>query len=146
MAGQMGDMMSHRRTVALALIGAAAGAWAGLGYLDDGGRCATSLTESFGACRFNHAWVPFIGTVLVGVLAAFAIAAVVSRFNRRVPHPAAAPPGVPNPDGERHDLRQELQEMTLSGEELGLQRSDPPSARIGERGRPVPRPRRGLNA
>jgi len=138
--------MSHRRTVALALIGAAAGAWAGLGYLDDGGRCATSLTESFGACRFNHAWVPFIGTVLVGVLAAFAIAALLARFNRRVPHPAAAPPGVPDADGEHHDLGQELQEMTLNGEELGLQRSDPKPARIGERGRPVPRPRRGLNA
>ena len=138
--------MSHRRTIALALIGAAAGAWVGLGYLDDNGRCAASLTESDASCRLNHAWVPFLGTVLVGVLAAFAVAALIRRISRHAPAPAAAPSGTPERDGEHHDLEQELHEMTLSGEELGLERSDPEPIRIGERGRPVPRPRRGLNA
>jgi hypothetical protein len=146
MAGQMGDMMSHRRTIALALIGAAAGAWAGVGYLDDNGRCTASLIEGHGACRLNHAWVPFLGTVFIGILAAFAIASIVGRISRRTPPPAAAPSGLPAPDGEQHDLEAELQEMTLSASELGLERSEPRPARIGERGRPVPRPRRGLNA
>ena len=146
MAGQMGDTMSHRRMIALALIGAIAGAWAGLGYLDDNGRCAASLVESEAGCRLNHAWVPFFGTVILGVLAAFVIAALIARLNRYAPPPAAAPSGMPHPDGEHHDLEQELHEMTLSGEELGLERSERQPARIGERGRPVPRPRRGLNA
>jgi hypothetical protein len=139
MAGQMGDTMSHRRTIALALIGAAAGIWVGLGYLDDNGRCAASLTESEVACRLNHSWVPFLGTVIVGILAAFAIAAIV----RRVSHAAASRSGLPDDDEEHHDLEEELHEMTLSGEELGLERSEPQPVKLGERGRPVPRPRRG---
>ena len=138
----MGDMMSHRRTIALALVGAAAGAWVGLGYLDDNGRCAASLTESEVACRLNHAWVPFLGTVIVGMLAAFAIFSLVSRISHAAPPPAAAPSGLPEQDGEHHDLEEELHEMTLSGEELGLERSEPRPVKIGQRGRPVPSPRR----
>ncbi len=142
----MGDMMSHRRTIALALIGAAAGAWVGMGYLDDNGRCAASLLESDVACRLNHAWVPFLGTVIVGILAAFAVASVVTRLSHRAPPPPAAPSGMPNQDGKHHDLEEELHEMTLSGEELGLERSQSRPIRIGERGRPTPQPRRGLRA
>jgi hypothetical protein len=132
--------MSHRKTIAVALIGAAAGIWVGLGYLDDNGRCAASLTESEVACRLNHGWVPFLGTVIVGILAAFAIAAIVSRFSHLVPSSTGSE--LPHQDSEHHDLEEELREMTLSGEELGLERSEPQPVKIGERGRPVPRPRR----
>ena len=146
--------MSHRRALLVALVGAAAGAWVGMGYLEDDGRC-TGIIESVAACRFNHAWLPFFGAIAVGMLVAIALGLAWPRLTALITggedDGAAGRLKMEKP--QPHGFEEELREVSLRAEELGLERSGehheaPPQrqtgpSRIGQRGRPVPNPRRG---
>ncbi len=144
MARWMGDRMSRRRALILIVFGAAAGVFAGLGYLSGDGRCTVGV-ENYGACRINHAWIPFLGTVLAGVLVAFALYALVSRLWTRFGDDTLTGSAS---DVRRNALTPELEAIAVGGPGLGLQRSGAEETererqiRIGQRGRPVPRPRR----
>jgi hypothetical protein len=134
------------------VVGAAAGAWAGLGYLSDDGRC-TGIIESTAACQLKHGWIPFIGMVVLGMLVALAIAAIVRRvdagLDSRTPGRSLAGIIRREPQG----LEEEMREVPLNSGELGLERSgehedvrgrgsgQAEPVRIGQRGRPVPKPR-----
>ncbi len=134
--------MSRRSAIALIVVGAAVGAWFGFGYLTDDSRCG-GIVENVGACRINHQWIPFLGAVLAGVIAAFLLFGLGEWLWLRY----GAGAGSGSVSGQVGvALERGLHDMELDGAELGLTRSSGGESererRIGERGRPVPRPRR----
>ncbi len=133
----------ERRALILIVFGAAAGVFAGLGYLSGDGRCTVAV-ENYGACRINHAWIPFLGTVLAGVLVAFALYALIGRLWTRSDDDSLTGSAS---EVRRTALEPELEAIAMGGPSSALQPSGVEESkrearvRIGERGRPVPRPR-----
>lgn len=139
--------MTRLRAFIVILAGGAAGVAVGLGYLQTDTKC-TGLVENYSACRINHGWIPFIGTVLAGILIAFFAYEIIGRLWLHL--------------GKADDVRSasQVRASPIDAQLMGIQAEQPVPApdrarvrretaaeravRIGGRGRPVPQPRRDL--
>lgn len=142
----------------MAAIGAAAGAYVGMPFLDDGTLCVGA--ERAVECSLNQVWLPFFTSMTIGMIVAVVIThrvfAIKARAEAGTPDPrrqtertalevddpilqlaawGAAPHG-------RDKLEDERREATVSAATEQVQRvHQGPPVQLGRRGRPVGTPR-----
>ncbi len=140
--------MSKRWAGVAGLAGVVAGAGFGLPYLSNAGNCAPPGTPEL-SCTLNTALAPFVGAIVVGLVAAITIAHVVLALVRRLAAPS--PPSQPAPlAAEARDPSLQIASWGMaprSGPRVvdAIDRDGPaprrPDYALGSRGRPRPRPR-----
>lgn len=71
--------MSRRLIALLTGLGAIAGAYVGVGFLDDGGSCAGSQGIQ---CHLNQVYLPFFNAVVIGMVAALVVGMIAKHVAR----------------------------------------------------------------